>query len=226
MEAVSLILSPIVAAMRVFVDVAFGVTDNFGIAIVLLSTAVRLLTLPIAKLAARSQQRARRVQAEMASEMAAIRSESRGRERFERTEALYKRHGYHPIHSVTSTLPLFLQLPFLLSALLLLSNYPPLAGAGFLFIPDLSRPDGLIAGGDFRINLLPLLITGVALLESIVGTDSDAAAKRRFLIIAVVIALLIYSAPAAVCLYWLTSNLLSFGSATMRRKPQAARGAA
>lgn len=222
MEFLSIILSPIMVGMRFFLDTAYAVTGDFGIAIMLLSATVRLLTAPISRLASGSQKRTRRVQAEMAPALAAIRAESKGRERFERTDEVYRRHGYHPIHSAASTLPLFLQIPFLLSALLLLSHHEPLAGERFLFIPDLLRPDGLFPGPGFTINILPLLVTVIALVESRIRSDSSAADRRNFLLIAVIIALLIYAAPAAVCLYWLTSNLLSLGKAAIRLGPQTA----
>jgi YidC/Oxa1 family membrane protein insertase len=217
MEYFWLILWPISEAMRLFLEAAYAVLGDFGLAIVLLSMVVRVLTNPIAKLATRSEERSRAVQVAMAPELARIKSSSRGREQFEQIEALYERHGYHPIHSVKALLPLFLQVPFLLAAFFLLSDFPSLAGETFLFIRDLHQPDGLIALAGWQINLLPLLITAVALLESAIRTGGEPGSRLRFLILAIVIAVLIYPTAAAVCLYWLTSNLLSLGRAVRIR---------
>jgi YidC/Oxa1 family membrane protein insertase len=217
MEYFWLILWPISEAMRLFLVAVHAVVGNFGLAIVLLSVTVRALMTPIAKLAARSEERSRAVQLAMAPELAKIRATSRGREQFEQIEALYERQGYHPIHSVKALLPLFLQIPFLLAAFFLLSDFAPLAGERFLFIRDLQRPDGLLSLAGLQINLLPLLITAIALLESALRTGGVPGSRFRFLILAVVIAVLIYPAAAAVCVYWLTSNLLSLGRAILVR---------
>lgn len=217
MDAVWLILWPISEAMRLFLLGAHRLTGDFGLSIIALSLIVRLLTTPIARMAARSEARSRAVHAAMAPELARIRSTSKGRERFEQIESLYERHGYHPIHSVKALLPLFLQIPFLLAAFFLLSDFPPLVGEPFLFIRDLSLPDGLITVGATPINLLPLLITAIALAESAIRTGGEPGSRMRFLILAVVIAVLIYPTAAAVCLYWLTSNLASLARALVAR---------
>ena len=217
MEFVSLLLSPISEAMRVALTLFEGATGSYGIAIILLSMTVRLLTAPVTRVAGRAEARDRQTQAAMADELREIRRTSKGRERFERTEALYQRHGYHPMRSVASLLPLFLNLPFLLAALFLLSTYAPLTGMPFLVISDLLEPDRLMHLGAVTINLLPILITVVTLSESLIGTNSTRSSRLRFLIVGLVIAILIYPMPAGVCLYWLASSCASFLASASRR---------
>ena len=101
----------------------------------------------------------------MEPQLAAISGSLKGRERFERIEQIYQEHGYHPIQNATAILPLFLQVPFLLAALFLLSNDAQLGSERFLFIRDLLRPDVLIHWAGWSINALPILITLVALAE-------------------------------------------------------------
>jgi YidC/Oxa1 family membrane protein insertase len=209
MSFLTLVLAPIIEAMRVVLVALHQLTGSYGVAIILLSVVVRLVTAPISNIAARAGARDREVQLAMESEFREIRATSKGRERFERTEALYNKHNYHPIKSVASLLPLFLQIPFLLAALFLLSDYPPLTREPFLWIPDLLKPDGLLPLGSVSINVLPLLITLVAFVESAIKVDSTRSERIRFLIIGLVIVVLIYPAPASVCLYWLTSTVLS-----------------
>ena len=220
MQTVSVLLSPIIWVMRFVLELAHSLVGNYGMSIIILSVGARLATAPLAKLARASEKQNRMRQAAMEPELAAIKSESKGRERFERTEAVYQRHNYHPIMAVSASLPLFLQIPFLISALLLLSSYPPLSGQPFLVINDLLRPDELLILGVGRINLLPILICLTALAESAID-DADRRTKLRFLIVTGVIALLIYAAPAGVCLYWLTSNMLSLGRALVEQQTAA-----
>ena len=217
MEWAAWLLSPIIVAMRFLLETLYALTGNHGISIILLSCAVRLGLSPVIRLAARTEERATAKQRAMEPQLAEISPSLKGRERFERIEQIYREHGYHPIQNTTAILPVFLQVPFLLAALFLLSNDTQLANERFLFIRDLLRPDMLIGGEGWSINVLPILITIVAIGESAIKYHGDRGARARFLIVAVVIALLIYPAPAGVCLYWLTSTLLSFGRTAGRQ---------
>jgi YidC/Oxa1 family membrane protein insertase len=213
------VLSPLILAMGFVLDAFYGVTGSYGMSIIALSCAVRLVLTPVIRLAARTEERTTAKQRAMEPQLAAIGASLKGRERFERIEQIYREHGYHPIQGATSILPLFLQIPFLLAALFLLSNDAELANERFLLIRDLLQPDMLIRGAGWSVNALPILVTLVALAESAIKFRGNRGAQARFLIVAVVIALLIYAAPAGVCLYWLTSNLLSFGRTALAGRP-------
>jgi YidC/Oxa1 family membrane protein insertase len=217
MEWVEWALSPIILAMGFVLKTLYAATRSYGISIILLSCAVRLGLSPVIRLAARTEERTTAKLRAMEPQLAEIDASSKGRERFDRTEQVYQEHGYHPIQNTTAILPLFLQVPFLLAALFLLSNDVQLARERFLVIRDLLRPDMLVSGAGWSINVLPILITGVALAESRIKYHDNRGARVRFLVVAVVIALLIYSAPAGVCLYWLTSNLVSFARTMLTR---------
>jgi YidC/Oxa1 family membrane protein insertase len=220
MEWAQWALSPLILAMGFLLRALYAATGSYGVSIILLSCVVRLGLSPIIRLAGRTEARTAAKQRAMEPQLAAISRSVKGRERFERIEQIYQEHGYHPIQNATAILPLFLQIPFLLAALFLLSNDPQLAHERFLFIPDLLRPDMLVQGAGWSINVLPIIITLVALAESVIKFRGNRAARLRFLVVAIVIALLIYAAPAGVCIYWLTSNLLSFGRTAFARDPK------
>lgn len=220
MEWLEWALSPIILAMRFLLNALYSATGSYGFSIILLSCTVRLGLSPVIRLAARTEERTAAKQRAMEPELAAISGSLKGRERFERIEQIYQEHGYHPIQNATAILPLFLQIPFLLAALFLLSNDAQLGNERFLFVRDLLRPDMLIHWAGWSINALPILITLVALAESVIKFRGNRSARMRFLVVAVVIAVLIYAAPAGVCLYWLTSNLLSFGRTALARGPR------
>ncbi len=216
MNAVEFLLTPIIWAMQQLLTLLQTATGSFGLAIIGLSIAARLLLTPIFKIAAKAEQKEQGVQAAMAPQIAEAKRTLKGREQFERIDEIYQAHGYHPIQSVSSLAPIALQIPFLLSALFLLTDFPPLQGKSFLFIENLGAPDGLISLGGISINVLPILLTAVAIFESYIRPEMTQAIRVRFLIVAGVIAILIYGLPAAVCLYWLTSNLWSLGSTTLK----------
>ncbi len=224
METLATLLWPLIALLRLLLEAIHPLVGSYGLSIMLLSLIVSTALSPVTALARRLENKDRLRHDEMAPFLAEIRAKYTGRERFERTDEIYQRFDYHPIKSMGSLLPLFVQLPFLIAALILLVDYPPLEGVPFLVVPDLGAPDGLlpIPPLDLRVNLLPILLTGIAVLESSIRPESTAQSKRRFLIVAVVLLILIYPFPAGVCLYWLTSNLLSFLRAALRARLPAA----
>lgn len=224
MSTVEFLLSPLMYLMQVALEVLHGGVGNYGFAIVLLSLVVRLITIPITRVATTMEEKERLKQQEMAPALAAAKADFKGRERFERIEEIYKAHDYHPIMSLSSIVPLLFQIPFLLSALFLLVSYPPLLGEPFGVIPDLSQPDRLwVLGSDLSINIVPLVLTAVALLDSILKPGATRQSQMRFLIVSLVLVALIYSLPAGVCLYWLSSNVWSLLASLYKRAQLALR---
>ena len=218
MEFLRSILWPLTEAMRILLEGLTAVVGGHGVAIMLLSVIVTTLLSPVTKLARRYEAADRLRQDRMADGIAEAKATTTGRERFERIDAIYKEHNYHPIKSMASLLPLFVQLPFLLAALFLLTDYPAIQGERFGPIPDLSRPDALVTIASQPLNVLPILLTLVAVVEALVGPESTRQSRLRFFVVAVVLLVLIYPLPSAVCLYWLTSNLMSFLRSLMRRR--------
>ena len=221
MAAIEALFYPIIALMTALLKVLHGLFGSYGLAIIGVSAVVRLVIYPITKAAGRLEERECRIQFEMAPELAAAKANHTGRERFDAIDAIYQKHGYHPIKSLASLMPLLLQIPFLLSALFLFMDYPPLVAESFLFIDDLSQPDRLLPlGGSLAINLLPIALTAIAVLDSVIKPGSTGQTRLRFMIVAVVLLVLIYQLPAAVCVYWLASNCWSIlGSLYSRLKP-------
>ncbi|MEI5678674.1 MULTISPECIES: membrane protein insertase YidC [unclassified Mesorhizobium] len=210
MQLLEFIISPLTWVFQTVYEGIFAATGNYGISIILLSLAATLITSPIARKARELEQKEKVRQDEMAPLVAAARERYKGRDRFEKIDEIYQAHGYHPIKSMASLAPLLLQLPFLLAALFMLVNYPPLAGQGFLFVQDLSKPDALaLLPGSYALNILPIALTAIALLDSFTKPEATAQSRRRFLIVSLVLLALIYPFPAAVCLYWLCSNFWS-----------------
>lgn len=211
------VLWPLTELLRFFLDLLLPLTGSYGFSIILLSIAISTALSPITGLARRLEATDKARQEEMAPQVTEAKRTLRGRERFERIDEIYQLHGYHPIKSMGSLLPLMVQLPFLLAALFLLTGYAPLAGENFLFIPDLSLPDRLLPIGGYEINVLPVALTAVAVTESWIRKESTQGSRRRFLVVAIILLILIYPFPAGVCLYWLTSNAVSLCRSYIRR---------
>jgi membrane protein insertase Oxa1/YidC/SpoIIIJ len=204
-DVFALLLWPLTYIM----DMAFGmflsVTESVGLSIMLLSTAVALLTYPFRVWAQKVERRVRLRKLSVDERVIAATVGLKGEQKFRATENIYQSHGFHPIQSIALGMPLFVMLPFLLSALFLFSSNVSLEGVGFLFIPDLALPDGLLLGG----NLLPVVMTLITLIDASIRFGSDRKALNRFLIIALLMFALVYSFASSIVLYWAVSNLMS-----------------
>lgn len=209
MEFLRTLLQPLRMALDVMLDVIHSATGSFGISIVLLAIIVSFALSPATAFARRMEAKDQARQKEMEPAIADAKAKFSGREQFEKIDAIYRRCGYHPIQSMAAVLPLFIQLPFLLAALFLLVGDEALAGQGFLFIRDLGAPDGLLSVGSLSVNILPVAMTAITIVESQIRPEATAKSRGQFLFVAAVLLILIYSFPAAVCLYWLTSNSVS-----------------
>ena len=217
MDAVDILLYPAIGPMRFVFELLYRVVGSYGLAIIATSAVVRLVTYPINKASARLEAREQLTQAAMAEAITAAKLAYKGRERFEAIDAIYRAHNYHPIKSLVTLVPLLLQIPLLLAAVKLFIDYPALISAKFVFINDLSQPDGLLALGDLKINLVPIALALIAVLDSLLNPRMTRQSQLRFLAITVVLLALIYPLPAAVCLYWFASNLWSFAHTQSQR---------
>lgn len=194
-----------------------SVTHSYGMSIIALSVIISLLLTPVTSYARRLEAKESTRQREMAPLIARAKSALTGRAQFEEIDAIYQRFGYHPIHSMISLLPLLIQLPFLLAALLLLVEHPGLNEESFLLIRDLSEPDALLKIASLQINLIPIALTAIAVAESHIRPEATVEARWRFLFVAAVLLILIYPFPAGVCVYWLTANSVSLAKSCLRR---------
>ena len=213
MDYLEIALFPVIWGMRHVLEVGFRLTGSYGVAIFMLSILVSVTTYPIAKAGEKIQKADADLRARMQPAITEAKSTLKGEARFNAIERIYREHGYHPIHSLKSVAGLAPQIPFLLSALLLLWEHPPLAGTSFLFITDLGQQDGLIPVPitilGSAVNLLPFVMTGLSMTETVLVSKRTKTGNFNAWILNAVLFFLVYSLPAAVVLYWTTNNFLS-----------------
>jgi len=207
LDALHVVLFPIVWAMAQILRLLIAVLGSPGAAIVALSLVMTGLTWPLARMGARHERRVRATLLAMQPQLAEARRKFKGEERFHAIDAIYTAHRWHPIKATMTATGFLISVPLLISSLLLLLDHPALKGQPFLLVPDLSRPDGLLALGGFAINLLPVAMSAVAILDAFLKPEMDAGTRRKFYVISLALLALTYALPAAVILYWLSNNL-------------------
>ena len=176
----------------------YDVFHNYGIAIIILTIIIKLLTLPLTMKSMVSMRAMSALQPQMADL----------RERYKNDPAklnqavmnLYKEHGVNPL---SGCLPLILQIPifFALYKALLLSL--ELKGAEFFgWIVDLSAKD--------PYYITPILM-GVTMFiqQKMTPTTADPVQQKIFMAMPIILTFLFINFPAGLVIYWLTNNILS-----------------
>ena len=202
---------------------------NYGIAIILLTIAVKLLLTP---LTSRSQRSTMRMQ-ELNPRVTEIRTQHKSDPQKMNAElaALYRREKVNP---AGGCLPLLLQFPFFIAMFGIFNNHFELRGAQFIsgWIDDLSQPESIFNFGSFIIpvlgwndlRLLPILFVGTQILSGIImrnPAQSQQQARMLAIMMPVVFFFLLYNMPSGLLLYWIVTNILTAaqqGSAVMAKK--------
>lgn len=214
MDILEYLLSPIIWGMDAVLRVFYTFTGSSGLSILLLSFTFALIVLPLQKKGQRIEREVNEKISIINDELKPFKSSLKGEELFLATEKVYKKHNYHPIKSIATGTSFLVMLPILISAIFLFSNNPLLANKEFLFIDNLAEPDGTF---NF-INVLPIIMLLVTLIDAKLRYKNNKQAQGRFLLIAIVLLILVYNMPSALVLYWTGSNIFSLVSNQVSKK--------
>ena len=192
-------------------------TGNWGIAIILLTAAIRVLLFPLNHKSAVSMKKMQAVQPKMKAiqeryqDRAKKDPQVRNRMNQEIMQ-LYKTEGVNPMGGC---LPLVVQMPILFAMYTLFANAIELRHAPFLlWITDLSQPDTLFTiplfGWALPIRPLALLMGGTMFWQQrLTPQVGDPSQRQIFMLMPVIFTMMFYSFPAGPVLYWLVNNLFT-----------------
>lgn len=195
---------------------------NAGLAIVLLSLAVKIILYPLTRIADRWQAEVNRIQGRIQPRIAEIRKAFRGEEAHNLTLQVYRDEGVHPLFTMKSLAGFAIQVPMFIAAFDMLADNYALSGVPFLWITDLAAPDRFMQmpfvlpffGGHF--NLLPAIMTLFTVLSALTQRDASLTPlllkkqQRQLYLMAGAFFLLFYTFPAGMVLYWTANNVWHF----------------
>ena len=185
-------------------------TSHYGLSILLLSTAVNIILLPVYYPIEKLKKRWKIKYRDMDREIQEIKDCYSGQERYYYIQALHRQYRYNPFQALLPSLGLLIQIPFFLAAYYMLSHYTGLQGISFWFIQDLSLADQTINMGFGRWNILPIIMTALNGISTLFYTkDSKASERYQLWILAVLFLVLLYNSPAALVLYWTMNNIFA-----------------
>jgi len=203
-------------------DFLFKLTNNFGIAILLLTVVVRLLFFPIANAQFKSMSKIKKLQPQVESIKARF-AEDKVRQQQEMME-LYKREKANP---VSGCLPMLIQIPVFFSLYKVLLVTIEMRHAPFIgWIHDLSAPDptsivnlfGLLPYSVpawipvfLSIGIWPIIMGFTQYLQTKLNpAPADPVQARMFALMPVMFTFMLSGFPAGLVIYYSWNNLLSF----------------
>jgi YidC/Oxa1 family membrane protein insertase len=188
----------------------YSVVPNYGVAIVLLTILVRLVTTPLTNKQMRSMERMRAINPKL-QEL----KEKYGDDKQKQSEEmmrLYKQEGVNPLGGC---LPMVLQLPVFIGLFYALRSSIQLRQAPFFgWIDDLSAPDLLfeLPGIGIPVRILPLL-NGLTMLvqQRITPMQGMDPAQQKMMqtMMPMVMTVVFYQFPSGLVLYWMVSSVLA-----------------
>lgn len=199
-------LEPFSKALLVVLKWIHGFLGNYGVAILVLATLVRLILHPLNMTSMKSMRAMQKLQPEIER----IRTKYKKDPQAMNTAmmALYKEHKVNP---AGGCLPLLLQMPLFIALYSVLFNAIELRQAPFvLWINDLSAPDVLfqIPGLPIPLRLLPLLMAGTGFLQQKMMPMDPRQAPTMYLMNGLML-VFFYNLPSGLVLYWTVMNVLT-----------------
>jgi YidC/Oxa1 family membrane protein insertase len=183
-----------------------NIAHNYGWAIVLVTVALNMLTLPLRLTSMKSAKKMQALQPQIAAINAKYKSLSlrdpKQQEKNAEVMELYKKNGVNPLGGC---LPMVIQLPFFIAFYTVLTVAIELRGAGWLWVHDLSRPEQL------PIRILPIVLIATQFVMQRMTPASpgmDPAQQKMMMFMPLALGFMFYYQSAGLVLYWLTGNVV------------------
>ncbi len=191
---VKAVAKPLFYVLRFFYDY----TQNYGVAIILLTCCIKLLFVPLQYKSYNSMQGMQKVQPKVAALQTKYKDDKE-----KLNKELIQLYKDHKVNPVGGCLPMILQMPAFVSLFNILYMTVDLRQAPFmLWIHDLSIQD--------PYYVFPVLM-GVSMIlqQKIMPTTMDPTQAKMMLILPVFMTFIFINFPAGLVLYWFTNNCLT-----------------
>jgi YidC/Oxa1 family membrane protein insertase len=193
-----------------------GLVGNYAVAILLLTTIIKLILWPLQTKANKSMRR----MAALSPKMQELREKYKDDPTRMNQEVmkLYKEYGINP---VSGCLPMLIQIPIFFGLFTMLRQAVELRNASFLWVKDLSQPDTVahIPGLGWPINILPIIMAGTSFwMTHVTPKSGDATQQRVMMFMPLIFVVFCYNFAAALSLYYTTQNLFTILQLYQNRK--------
>jgi len=205
---------------------------NYGVAIILLTILVKIVTHPLTHKGMKLQAKAMAEQQKIRPFIEEIQKKYKSNPQKRNAEMmkLYKEHGINPFGMLRGCVPMLIQMPIFFALYKLFNQSIDLKGQTFLWIKDLSLPDALFHFKSMGIDSFPLLGTSFNLLPILMGASQffvsrvtttnikDPTQRQMMIMMPIVFTFILYSFPSGLTLYWLIQNIWQFAHQLITNK--------
>ncbi|MBF0278207.1 MAG: membrane protein insertase YidC [SAR324 cluster bacterium] len=179
----------------------YSYVGNYGVSIIFLTILVRAVLFPLTYKGSKSMKRMQQLQPKMLK----LREKYKDKKEKLNQEmmGLYKRHKVNPMGGC---FPMLLQLPIFFALYSALSTAVELRHEPFVaWIVDLSAPDGLL--------VTPILMgISMYMIQKMTPTGMMDPTQAKIMgMLPIVFTFFTFTFPTGLTLYWVTSNIISFG---------------
>ena len=198
--------------MNQMMDWIFAYTNNYGVAIILLTVLIKILLLPFNFMQLNSIKKMQ----EIAPKQQELQKKYKNNPD-KLNEELMKLYRENNVNPMGGCLPLLIQFPFIIALFRVFQSYD-FGGAGFLWIKDLSMPD--------TSYILPILAAVTTYWQSKLstpaGTENPNAATMN-VVMPLMIGWFALKFAAGLALYWVVSNLVQIVQILLTRPRELAK---
>ena len=195
-----------------------SVVGNWGVAIVLMTILLKLISVPFTLAASKSAKR----MAKLAEPMKAIKEKYKDNPKKlnEATLNLFKEHKVNP---AGGCIPILITIPLFIGFFAMLQGTAELRFQEFLWAPDLSGPDTVwrVPGIGFPLNIMPLLMGATMIVQMRITpqpTTMEGPQVMMMKIMPVLFTLFCYNFAAALALYSTVNGLFTIGQQLLVNK--------
>jgi YidC/Oxa1 family membrane protein insertase len=202
-------MAPVTNFFAWMLRACYAVIPNYGVAIILLTILVRVVTAPLTTRQMRSMKR----MGELSPRLKELQEKHKD-DRQKQSEEMMKLYRETGVNPLGGCLPLVLQFPVFIGLYYALQSSIDLRQAPFFgWIDDLSRPESLftLPGFNLPVRILPLIMGATMVLQQrMTPTTMDPQQARMMMtIMPIMFTVLFYQFPSGLVLYWMVSNLLA-----------------
>ena len=193
----------IATPMMILLNMFFKVSGNYGVAIIILTIFVKLITFPINM----SSLKHMKIMSALQPEVKAIQERMKENKDPNALMEFYKKKGVNPMGGC---LPAFIQIPFFIGLYSALYCAFELRHAPFaLWIRDLSASESLMLGGISVPVLVVLFVAFMLVQQWLTPTMGDPMQKKMMMIMPLFFGFILAKLPAGLTLYMLVSSIIS-----------------
>ncbi|HUW33671.1 MAG TPA: membrane protein insertase YidC [Planctomycetota bacterium] len=207
-------------ALKWSLNLFYGLVNNYGIAIILVTILVRAIMFPLTFKGSQSTARMQELQPKIQELQAKYKSNPQKLN--QEMADFYKKEGYNPL---SGCLPLLIQFPIFIAMYSLFNNHFDLRGAVFIpgWINDLSLPESvfnfdtinLVIWKVSAIRILPMiyvvsqLLYGRFMQQPTSGGQNAGQMKFMMYGMPVMFFFILYDVPSGLLVYWIAANILT-----------------